>query len=211
MLATVEHDREDAVGSVVWLHGLGADGHDFEPIIPELALPLRYVFPHAPVRPVTMNGGLQMRAWFDLYSSIRDARVDDAGIAEARGTVTALIDREVERGTPAERIVLAGFSQGGALALATGLIYPSPLAAIISLSAWLPPAYATVGPAQAATPMFIAHGAYDRVVESSLGRATHATLVAHGCAAEWHEYPMEHQVAAQELADLRAFLLRVFA
>ncbi len=211
MLATVEHARDDAIGSVVWLHGLGADGHDFEPIIPEIGLPLRYVFPHAPVRPVTLNGGMEMRAWFDLYSSIRDARVDDVGIAEARAAVTALIDREVERGTPADRIVLAGFSQGGALALATGLAYPSPLAAIVSLSAWLPPAYTTVGPAQAKTPMFIAHGVYDQVVEASLGRATHATLVARGCAAEWHEYPMAHQVAAQEITDLRAFFTRVFA
>lgn len=210
MLKTVEHDREDAVGSVIWLHGLGADGHDFEPIIPELALPLRYVFPHAPVRPVTMNGGLPMRAWFDLYASTRETRVDDAGIAEARAAVTALVDREIERGTPAERVVLAGFSQGGALALAAGLAYPSPLAAIVSLSAWLPPAYANVASTQATTPMFIAHGIYDQVVEASLGRATHATLVARGCAAEWHEYPMEHQVAAQEIADLRAFLARVF-
>ncbi len=211
MLTTVEHEPTDAIGSVVWLHGLGADGHDFEPIIPEIGLPLRYVFPHAPVRPISMNGGLQMRAWFDLYSSIRDARVDHAGIAEARASVTALIDREVERGTPPERIVIAGFSQGGALALATGLAYPSPLAAIVSLSAWLPPAYANAVPAQAETPMFIGHGAYDRVVEASLGRATHASLVARGCAAEWHEYPMEHQVAAREIADLRAFLARVFA
>jgi phospholipase/carboxylesterase len=211
MLATVEHDCDGAVGSVVWLHGLGADGHDFEPIIPEIGLPLRYVFPHAPVRPVTLNGGLQMRAWFDLYSSIRDARVDEAGIAEARAAVTALIDQEVARGTPPGRIVLAGFSQGGALALATGLAYPSPLAAIVSLSAWLPATYANAVPAQARTPIFIAHGAYDRVVESSLGRATHAALVARGCAAEWHEYPMEHQVAAQEIADLRAFLTRVYA
>lgn len=211
MLTTVEHDREDAVGTVIWLHGLGADGHDFEPIIPELGLPLRYVFPHAPVRPVTLNGGMQMRAWFDLYSSIRDARIDEAGIAEACAAVTALIDREVERGTPSDRVVLAGFSQGGALALAAGLAYPSPLAAIVSLSAWLPPAYATPVPAQAKTPMFIGHGAYDRVVESSLGRATHAALVARGCNAEWHEYPMEHQVAAQEITDLRAFFTRVFA
>ncbi|MEX0900763.1 MAG: alpha/beta fold hydrolase [Gammaproteobacteria bacterium] len=211
MLATVEHDQEDAVGSVVWLHGLGADGHDFEPLIPEIGLKLRYVFPHAPVRPVTLNGGLQMRAWFDLYSSIRDARVDEVGIAEARASVTALIDREVERGMPAGKIVVAGFSQGGALALATGLAYPSPLAAIVSLSAWLPPAYANAAAAQIATPIFIGHGAYDQVVSSSLGRATHAALVARGCAAEWHEYPMEHQVAAKEIADLRVFLTRVFA
>ena len=211
MLETVEHDHPAAVGAVIWLHGLGADGHDFSPLVPQLGLPLRYVFPHAPVRPVTLNNGLVMRAWFDLYSSIRDARVDEAGIAASRAAVTALIERETARGTPAARIVLAGFSQGGSLALATGLDHPEPLAAVVSLSAWLPPSHARVGAAQAATPVFLGHGAYDAVVESSLGRATFETLRARGCPAEWHEYPIAHQVSAPEIADLKAFLERVFA
>ena len=211
MLEIVEHDVPDAAGSVIWLHGLGADGHDFSPLVPQLGLPLRYVFPHAPVRPVTLNNGLPMRAWFDLYASIRDARIDEPGIAASRAEVTALIARESERGTPAARVVLAGFSQGGALALATGLDHPDPLAAVVSLSAWLPPSHARVGAAQTATPVFLGHGAYDPVVGASLGRATYETLRARGCPAEWHEYPIAHQVSAQEIADLKVFLSRVFA
>ena len=208
MLETVEHDAPDALGTVVWLHGLGADGHDFAPIVPELGLPLRYVFPHAPIRPVTLNGGMPMRAWFDLYGSIRDARVDEAVIAASPAAVTELLERESARGA---RVVLAGFSQGGSLALATGLAHPTTLAGIVSLSAWLPAAHAHVALAQASTPVFIGHGAYDAVVEASLGRSTYETLCARGCAAEWHEYPIAHQVSPQEIADLKQFLARVFA
>ena len=211
MLETVEHDDPAATGTVIWLHGLGADGHDFSPIVPQIGLPLRYVFPHAPVRPVTLNNGLSMRAWFDLYSSIRDARIDEAGIAASRAAVTALVAREVAHGTPASRIVLAGFSQGGALALATGLGHAEPLAAVVSLSAWLPSSHARVDAAQAATPVFLGHGTFDAVVEAPLGRATYEALRARGCAAEWHEYPIAHQVSASEIADLKAFLARVLA
>ena len=133
---------EDVVGSVIWLHGLGADGHDFEPIVPELRLPadlpLRFVFPHAPVRPVTINGGMVMRAWYDIFSIDRDGPIDEEGIRESASTLEALIEREHSRGLPYDRIVAAGFSQGGAIASFTGLGYPEKLAGLMVLSAYLP-------------------------------------------------------------------------
>lgn len=215
MLETVEIEpRGDAAGTVVWLHGLGADGHDFEAIVPELALdgvlPLRFVFPHAPVRPVTLNGGMPMRAWFDLYDLGERARVDDEGLRAARADIVELIERENARGIACGSIVLAGFSQGGTLALVTGLAHPEPLAGIIGLSCWLPPAFAAVAPAQQATPVFLAHGSEDPMVAVRFGRATRTALVAAGSPVSWNEYMMGHQVCAGEIADLRKFLLEVF-
>lgn len=211
MLDCVESGAPAARGTVVWLHGLGADGHDFAPIVPALGLPLRFVFPHAPVRPVTLNGGLPMRAWFDLYGSIRDARIDEAGIAASRAAVVELLEREVASGVPYDRIVLGGFSQGGSLALATGLAFPHSLAGLVSLSAWLPATHADVDEAQRGTPIFIGHGTNDPVVPAALGRATHATLAGRGCRVEWHEYPIQHGVSDAVIADLRTFLAGLFA
>lgn len=215
MLETVEvNPGNPATGAVIWLHGLGADGHDFEPLVPELRLDdelaLRFVFPHAPVRPVTLNGGMPMRAWFDLYQLDRDARVDVEGVDAARREVYALIEREVERGIPTSRIAIAGFSQGGSLALAAALDYPEPLAGIIALSAWLPKPFARVNDAQRRTPILLAHGSEDPVVAVQYGRETHAMLAAAGCQVEWREYLMAHQVCASEVNDIRAFLLKVF-
>lgn len=215
-LETVEHGPADATHSIIWLHGLGADGHDFEPVIPELALPrelaVRFVFPHAPVRPVTLNGGYRMRAWFDIKSIDRNGPLDRDGLLEAMGGVDALVAREIERGVPVERIVLAGFSQGGALALSSALRSEKRFAGILGLSTFLMSPEAVelpFGKANHATPLFLAHGRQDPVVPYSLGLATRDYLVKEGYAPEWHEYDMPHSVCAAELQDIRAFLLRV--
>lgn len=200
--------------SVIWLHGLGADGHDFEPLVPQLRLDgvrsMRFVFPHAPVRPVTLNGGMPMRAWFDVYGLERDLRVDEAGIAAAQVEVRALVAREVERGIPASHIVLAGFSQGGSLAMTTGLAHDEPLAGLIGLSCWVPKAFVTPAPVQLSTPVFLAHGSMDPVVPVAYGRASRDALQQAGVAVTYREYAMAHQVCATEIADLRAFLLAIF-
>lgn len=200
--------------SVIWLHGLGADGHDFEPLVPELRLDgecsVRFVFPHAPVRPVTLNGGMPMRAWFDVYGLERDLRVDEAGIAGAQAQVEELIAREVDRGIPTDRIALAGFSQGGSLAMTTGLAHARTLAGLIGLSCWIPKKFSQPAPAQASTPMFLAHGSMDPVVPVEYGRASRDMLQQSGAAVTYREYTMAHQVCATEIADLRAFLLAIF-
>ncbi len=217
LLATVEIATAANPGAcVIWLHGLGADGHDFEPAVPQLVRPggpaLRFVFPHAPVRPVTLNGGLPMRAWYDIAGLDRHAAQDERGIRESDGALRALIRRENERGIPARRIVLAGFSQGGALALFTGMRYPEQLAGIIGLSC-----YAVLSGSFAAeraainqgTPVFLAHGTFDPVISPELGERTRALLVAADYAVEWHSYPMAHSVSSEELAAVAAFLQRV--
>lgn len=216
MLETIEiQPASEAKASVIWLHGLGADGHDFEPIVPELRLPdtlgVRFIFPHAPVRPVTLNGGMPMRAWFDIYSLERDMRVDLEGIAQARSEVLSLVAREQARGIPASRIVIAGFSQGGSLALVTALGWKTPLAGIIGLSCWLPAAYMKVHEAQVRTPVFLAHGTFDPVVAVDYGRATHSALSEAGMTVDWHEYPMAHQVCAEQIADISSFLATALA
>lgn len=209
-LETVEHGPADATHSIIWLHGLGADGHDFEPIVPQLGLSkVRYVFPHAPVRPVTLNGGYRMRAWFDLVSLERDGPLDREGLLESMAAIEALIDREDERGVPSERVVLAGFSQGGALALSTALRAERKFAAIIGLSTFLmSPEVVQMDfkPVNRATPLFLAHGRHDPVVALELGRATRDYLKGEGFAPEWHEYDMPHAVCMEEIADLKAFL-----
>ena len=216
-LETVEHGPSNAKYSIIWLHGLGADGHDFEPVIPELALPpsldVRFVFPHAPVRPVTLNGGYRMRAWFDLKSIDRNGPLDREGLLEAMGCVDELVDREAERGVPAERLVLAGFSQGGALALSSALRSERKLAGILGLSTFLMSPEAVELPfteINHATPIFLAHGRQDTVVPLSLGRATRDYLASEGFAPQWHEYDMPHSVCAAELRDIRSFLLSAF-
>jgi phospholipase/carboxylesterase len=203
-------------GAVIWLHGLGADGHDFEPIVPELARPgerpLRFVFPHAPIRPVTLNGGFAMRAWYDIVSLERRGPEDESGIRASQELVEALIRRENERGIPSERIVLAGFSQGGALALVTGTRYPHKLAGIMGLSCYMLLAERFAAErvaANQATPIFLAHGLEDPIVAPLLGEHARAWLEAAGYPVEWHTYAMPHSVCPQEVTDIANWLRRV--
>ena len=205
-----------ADAAVVLMHGLGADGHDFESLVPELRLPpsasVRWVFPHAPVRPVTINGGWRMRAWYDIVAIDRRAPEDEAGIRASAESIGALVRRERERGVPAERIVLAGFSQGGAMALFTGLRWPERLAGVVALSCYLPLSEslaAEAHPANAAVPVFMAHGTWDNVLPHSIGAHSRDVLRAHGFDVEWHEYPLAHAVCAEEIGHLRDWLRRV--
>lgn len=218
----VEHEpAAAAVGSVIWLHGLGADGHDFEPIVPELrlpeSLPLRFVFPHAPVRPISINGGAAMRAWYDIVSLDKTAPQDEAGIRDSAATLSALIDREKHRGVPSKRIVVAGFSQGGAIAMHAALRFEERLAGLMALSTWLPLAHSleeevidNAGAQPRDLPVFLAHGSADPMLTIDLGYESRATLEALGFEVEWHEYPMAHSVCAEEINDIRSWLLRVF-
>lgn len=212
---------EDVAGSVIWLHGLGADGHDFEPIVPELRLPadlpLRFVFPHAPVRPVTMNGGMAMRAWYDIFSIDRDGPIDEEGIRESASTLEALIEREHSRGVPYDRIVVAGFSQGGAIASFTGLGYPEKLAGLMVLSAYLPlqsTIAAELAEAQRSQPkdlrIFMAHGTLDPVLPFQLGTQSRDAMRDLGFSVEWFEYPMPHAVCPEEIADISRWLTLCF-
>jgi phospholipase/carboxylesterase len=206
----------DPVGAVIWLHGLGADGHDFEPIVPELVRPgeraLRFVFPHAPIRPVTLNGGFAMRAWYDIVSLERRGPEDEAGIRASQATVEALIRRENARGIATSRIVLAGFSQGGSVALFAGTRYAEKLAGIMGLSCYLLLAgrLATErSSTNQATPIFLAHGLEDPIVAPLLGEQARTALVAAGYSVEWHSYPMPHSVCPQEVADIAQWLRRL--
>ena len=199
--------------AVIWLHGLGADGHDFEPIVPELVdrtwPPLRFVFPHAPVRPVTVNGGMPMRAWYDIRGMEIAQRQDEAGIRTSITQLEELIAREIERGVPSENIVLAGFSQGGAIVLAAGVRHAQKLGGIVALSTYLPMAEKTeaeASPANRAIPVFQAHGTADPIVPQALGTMSRDHLQRLGYTVEWHAYPMAHQVCAEEIADLRRWL-----
>jgi phospholipase/carboxylesterase len=213
-LETVEITPAAAAdAAVVLLHGLGADGHDFEPVAHELALgpAVRWVFPHAPFRAVTLNRGFRMRAWYDV-ASLDGSVEDEAGIAESARAIRGLIARERERGITAERIVLAGFSQGGALALYTALREPERLAGVVALSSYLPLAARLeqeAHPANAAVPVFMAHGSQDPVLPFALGQRSKDLLRARGYAVDWHAYPMAHSVCEQEIAALRDWLSRV--
>jgi phospholipase/carboxylesterase len=204
--------------TVILLHGLGADGYDFVPVVRELeshgAPAARYVFPHAPTMPVTINGGYVMRAWYDILGADLVRREDEAGIRASQGLVEALVEREVGRGVPRSRIVLAGFSQGGAITLHTGLRQSQPLAGLIALSCYLPLAdvfskEAAAGSAQ--VPIFLAHGIQDPVVPLARGSASRDALKTAGYAVEWREYPMPHSVCAEEIRDIAAFMKRVLA
>ena len=199
--------------AVIWLHGLGADGHDFEPIVPELVgsgwPALRFVFPHAPIRAVTINGGMRMRAWYDILGQEIANRQDEAGVRDSIRKVDALIERETLRGVRDEHVFLAGFSQGGAIALATALRHPRRLAGVAALSTYLPLADRTAAELDAANKglgVFLAHGTVDPVVPQSLGQMTRDWLKAHGYPVDWHTYPMPHSVSAEEIADLRGWL-----
>ena len=202
--------------SVIWLHGLGADGRDFVPIVPELRLPsdlaIRFVFPHAPHRPVTINRGSVMRAWYDIAETEFGRQEDEAGIRESEQTVRGLIQRETERGIPSERIVLAGFSQGGAMVLHTGLRLPQRLAGIMALSTYLPLAdtlKAEGHQANADVPIFMAHGTDDPIIPVSLGQQSADLLIRSGANLEWRTYEMEHSVCLDETLDIADWLTRV--
>lgn len=196
---------------VIWLHGLGADGQDFAPVADELELPVpvRYLFPHAPQRPVTINGGYVMRAWYDIAAQDIGARQDEAGIRDSQTAIEALIEQEVERGIPPQNIYLAGFSQGGAIALHTALRQRTPLGGVLALSTYLPLAgtvAAEVREEALRTPVFMAHGRSDTVVPYALGNASREALLRLGCEVEWHEYAMPHSVCQEELLDIQRWL-----
>lgn len=199
--------------SVIWLHGLGADGNDFVPIAPELRLPdtlgVRFIFPHAPVRRVTLNAGMPMRAWYDITGLDENAVEDDAGIRKSAAMVTALIEAETARGIPASRIVLAGFSQGGAIALHTGLRHPERLAGIMALSTYLPlrdKLDTEASEVNRETPIFMAHGSLDPMLPQQLGELSRDRLRQHGYDVAWHSYPMAHQVCLEEIRDIGTWL-----
>ena len=217
MLETIEVETQPKPNAaIIWLHGLGADGHDFEPVVPEIVLPSekawRFVFPNAPVRPVTLNGGMRMRAWYDIKGLDRNAAEDTAGFRDAAAHIGALIQREVERGIPAARIVLAGFSQGGAVTLYMLSRYPSALAGFMALSCYLPAASSLQAERQKANdkaPVFMAHGQFDPVIAVTMGQRSRDALQSHGYAVQWREYPMAHSVCAEEISDIRRFLFAV--
>ena len=204
--------------AVVWMHGLGADGHDFEPIVPELRLPattrIRFVFPHAPLRPVTINQGHVMRAWYDVRALAGVRREDEAGVRQSARQIEALLARERPRGIAPRRIVIAGFSQGGAMALHVGLRYADRLAGILALSCYLPlsntlPTEAS--PANRDVPIFWAHGLHDPMIPQAMAEQGRAQLAELGYQIDWHQYPIPHSVSAEEIADVARWLERVLA
>ncbi len=206
------------IASIIVLHGLGADGNDFVPFAQELRLgsvgPVRFIFPHAPERPVTLNGGYVMRAWYDILGTDLVRREDEAGLRESQAAIDALIARERERGMAAAKIVLAGFSQGCAMTLMTGLRQPETLAGLVCMSGYLPLAAATAqerSAANRAVPIFMAHGSGDPMIVLPRALASRDALQALGYSVEWHEYPMPHSVCAEEVADLSRWLLRMLA
>jgi phospholipase/carboxylesterase len=201
--------------AVIWLHGLGADGHDFEPLVTMLGLParlaVRFVFPDAPMRPVTINMGMRMRAWYDVVS-LSGGQEDEAGIRDSQALLEALIARERTRGVSAQRIVLAGFSQGGAIALQTGLRHPERLAGIMALSTWLPLAATLEFERHVMNrdvPIFMAHGTHDEMIGLARAQQSRARLEALGYAPEWHEYPMAHAVCPEEIGAIADWLGKV--
>ncbi len=204
-----------ASASVIWLHGLGADAHDFEPIVPELGEVLcdsvRFVFPFAPQRPVTINGGMVMRAWYDVADTDLARRADEEGVRESGKLLSALVDTEIQNGLSSNRIVLAGFSQGGAIAMHAGLRYPRPLAGILALSTYLPlhqAAREEASEANRSVPIFMAHGSQDPVIPLSASESSREFLTSLGYVVECHTYPMPHSVCGEEVRDIRDWLSR---
>ena len=196
--------------SVIWLHGLGADGNDFAPIVKMLNLPnIRFVLPHAAYKKVTANNGYEMRAWYDVFGFSVGSREDEIGIRESQAYIESLIQREIDRGIPARRIVLAGFSQGGAIALHTALRHQQPLAGVLALSTYLPLKASLAKEKSKANqhiPIFMAHGTYDNVISLDTSRISFEVLQAQHYVINWHEYPMAHSVNQQEIEDIREFL-----
>jgi phospholipase/carboxylesterase len=216
MLETIEIETAPSpTAAIIWLHGLGADGHDFEPVVPEIVRhrerAWRFVFPHAPIRPVTINGGMSMRAWYDIVGFERSVAEDAAGFLATDALVRELIAREERRGIPARRVVLAGFSQGGAVTLYTGLRYPERLAGLMALSCYLPfgaRLEAERSAVNEGVPIFVAHGVDDPVLPIGMGVQARDTLKELGYAVEWHQYRMPHSVCQPEMADIRQYLMR---
>jgi phospholipase/carboxylesterase len=219
MLDIIEAETgPNPTATILVLHGLGADGNDFVPIAQQLDLqevgPVRFVFPHAPVMPVTINGGYRMRAWYDILGTEESGAQDEAGLRRSRELVEALIAREKQQGIPANRIVLAGFSQGCAMALLTGLRHPERLAGIVGMSGYLPLADATAAERTAAnqdTPIFLAHGTHDAVIELQRAERSRDFLKSLGYDVEWHEYLMAHSVHPLEIEELNHWLVRVLS
>ena len=222
LLETIELETaKNPTAAVIWMHGLGADGNDFVPIVNELDLAgapgIRFVFPHAPTRPVTINNGYVMRAWYDVsFGDLegRSRKADEKGVRESQVQIGELIARENARGVDSASIVLAGFSQGGAIALHTGLRHPQKLAGVMALSTYLPLAESfgqEAAPANAKTAVFMAHGTQDPVVPYAMGRNSRDLLTQSGYAVEWHEYPMQHSVCMEEVTDIGRWLVRVLS
>ena len=220
LLETIEVETgKNPAAAVIWMHGLGADGNDFVPVVNELGLggapAVRFVFPHAPMRAVTINNGYVMRAWYDVSLDDlegRSRRADENGVRASQAAIGKLIAREAEKGISFKNIVLAGFSQGGAVALQTGLRYPQQLAGVLALSTYLPLAESLPQegtPANKATPIFMAHGTFDPVVPLVMGAGSMTLLTGLGYTVEWHQYPMQHSVCAQEIQDTGAWLRKV--
>ena len=218
-LETLElQSGDDPVASIIVLHGLGADGNDFVPIAEQLDLsavgPVRFVFPSAPVRPVTINGGYVMRAWYDILGTDLVRREDEAGLRQSSAAIQALLDREASRGIAPARTVLMGFSQGCAMALMVGLRAPQRLAGLVAWSGYLPLAASTAAersPANADVPILMCHGRFDAMVVPARGQATRDALLALGYPVQWHDYPMEHSVCPDQISDLNRWLLQVLA
>ncbi len=216
LLPCVEITSDNTTHSVIWLHGLGADGHDFEPIVNELTLAqtIRFIFPHAPKMPVTINNGMIMPAWYDIKAAQIDNSQDEAGIKTSQHAILALIEREIERGIKSENIILAGFSQGGAIALHTALRYQKPLAGIMGLSTYLPLADTLedeINNANKNTPVFLAHGRHDPVIPLQLASDTQTALNKLGYTVELKKYEMEHSVCPEEIDNISDWINRCFA
>ena len=209
--AVVVEPNAKPTAAVIWLHGLGADGHDFVPIVPELGLPadlaVKFVFPHAPVRPVSINNGMAMRAWYDITPNMRQQ--DVAGIRASEQTVLGYLQAEIDAGIPADRIVLAGFSQGGAITLHTGLRFPQALGGLLALSTYVPlpeQFAAEARPERKDTPILMCHGQHDGMLPLQLGQWSRDVLAERGYDVTWKEYPMQHQVCEEEIEDIAAWL-----
>ncbi|MFV2060827.1 MAG: alpha/beta hydrolase [Gammaproteobacteria bacterium] len=210
LLPHIKTGSDDAEFSVIWMHGLGADGYDFEPIIPELGLSdnykIRFILPHAPTQAVTINGGMEMPSWYDILDSAKiDAQQDTKGIHQAADYIKAFINNEIAQGIPAKNIFLVGFSQGGVVALQTGLRYPEKLAGILALSTYLPLPDTLPSELNAAnkdTPLMMTHGLYDQVIPIAIGQHSRDLIEQAGVKIEWHEYPMEHAVIPEEIEDM---------
>lgn len=205
------------IRAIIWLHGLGADGHDFTPIVPELELPstlgIRFIFPHAPIMPVTINQGYEMPAWFDIYSASIAAKIDNQGIANSIQQINAIIEAQTKDGITPNNIILAGFSQGAVIALATGLSFPEKLAGMIALSGYLPQAgelLMTASAANRTTPIFVGHGTEDPIVPYALGESTSNVLTSAGYPVAWHSYPMPHSVSPDEIEDIGKWIRRIW-
>jgi phospholipase/carboxylesterase len=198
---------------IIWLHGLGADGHDFEPVVKALNLShIEFILPHAPNRKITLNNGYEMRAWYDLFGLNKDSKQDELGIRASQAEIEAVIQQKISEGIPAERIAIAGFSQGGAIALHTALRYPKKLGGVLALSTYLP--ISATLPTEKSTenqaiPIFMAHGTFDEVITIQTSQHSRDFMQAEHYEVEWHEYPMAHSVNLDEIEDIRAFLLSI--